>query len=62
MTGNNVRVIRKGGQSPVQGELRRLDAAGATIYRNVGIPEAHGNLFVPMGEIVEIVDLGRGYR
>lgn len=44
----------------VEGTLHRLDPAGAIVYRTSDVmPEAQGNVFIPMGRILEIVDLGR---
>ena len=57
MVGNRVRVILNDGS--VTGELRRLDAAGVVVYRDQGIPEAIGNVFIPMHRVKEVVDLGR---
>lgn len=62
MIGNRVRIITSDGfpvSGAIEGELRKLDSAGAIIYRTDTMPEAQGNLFVPMGRIREIVDLGR---
>lgn len=63
MIGNRVRVITaspEGRNGSTEGTLHRLDPAGAIIYRTSNVmPEAQGNVFIPMGRIVEIVDLGR---
>ena len=63
MIGNRVRVITLGDggrRGSTEGTLHRLDPAGATVYRTSNVmPEAQGNVFIPMGRIVEIVDLGR---
>ncbi len=62
MIGNYVRVITNDGfpaSGSIEGELRKLDGAGAVVYRHDVMPEARGNLFIPMGRIREIVDLGR---
>lgn len=60
MIGNRVRVITEGDRrSAVEGTLQRLDAAGATVWRTDGMPEAQGAVFIPMRRVVEIVDLGR---
>jgi hypothetical protein len=61
MIGNRVRAIVTGDvrSLSVEGELRKLDAAGATIYRHGGMPETCGLVFIPMQRIIEIVDLGR---
>lgn len=58
MIGNRVSVVRTAG-GRVEGELRHLDPAGATVYRNDGTSDGQGNLFVPMHTIVEIIDRGR---
>jgi hypothetical protein len=58
MIGNYVRVIREH-ENAVQGVLKTCDGAGVVVYRTEGLPEMQGNLFIPMGRIVEIVDLGR---
>lgn len=60
MIGNQVRVITNDGypsSGAINGELRKLDAAGATIYRNQGLD--NGNVFIPMQRIREILDMGR---
>lgn len=63
MIGNRVRVITNDGfpsSGAVEGELRKLDVAGAVVWRTSNVmPEAQGNLFIPMNRIREIVDLGR---
>lgn len=62
MIGNRVRVITSDGypaSGAVEGNLNKLDAAGAIIWRTNVMPEAQGNIFVPMHRIREIVDLGR---
>lgn len=63
MIGNRVRVITQsaeGRNGYTEGTLHRLDVAGATVYRTSNVmPEAQGNVFIPMGRIIEIVDLGR---
>ncbi len=62
MIGNRVRVITNDGfpaSGAVEGNLKRVDAAGAVVWRTDGMPEAQGNLFIPMHRIREIVDLGR---
>jgi len=62
MIGNRVRVITNDGypsSGAVEGSLHKLDTAGAVIWRTNVMPEAQGNLFIPMGRIREIVDLGR---
>jgi hypothetical protein len=58
MQGNRVRMILLDGNS-VTGILHKLDVAGAVVYRDQGIPEAHGTVFLPMHRIQELVDLGR---
>lgn len=62
MIGNRVRILTNDGfpsSGAVEGILHKLDASGAIIYRQDVMPEAQGNLFVPMHRIREIVDLGR---
>jgi hypothetical protein len=62
MIGNRVRVLRQGsnGTSVVtDGVLHKLDATGATIYRESSVPEGRGIVFIPMTQIIEIVHLGR---
>jgi len=62
MIGNRVRVITNDGfpsSGAVEGNLHKLDTAGAVIWRTNVMPEAQGNLFIPMFRIREIVDLGR---
>lgn len=63
MIGNRVRIIivrESDRQGATEGTLHRLDAAGATVYRTSNVmPEAQGTVFIPMGRIIEIVDLGR---
>jgi hypothetical protein len=62
MIGNRVRLLTSDGyptSGAIEGILHKLDEAGATIYRMGAMPEAQGNLFVPMHRIREIVDLGR---
>jgi hypothetical protein len=62
MIGNRVRVITNDGfpsSGAVEGNLHKLDAAGAVVWRTNVMPEAQGNLFIPMCRIREIVDLGR---
>lgn len=62
MIGNNVRVIRAEGLVAVQGELHAVKPEGITVYRNCGLPEQWGALFMPMHTVVEVIDLGRSYR
>lgn len=66
MIGNRVRIIcepesfcnnRQG--ELITGTLHKLDPAGATIWREHPLPEGHGNSFIPMHRIHEIIDLGR---
>ena len=62
MIGHRVRVITNDGSpasGAIEGNLNKLDAAGAIIWRTNVMPEAQGNVFVPMHRIREIVDLGR---
>lgn len=62
MIGNRVRILTNDGfpsSGAVEGVLHKLDTAGAIIWRHDVMPEAQGNLFVPMRRIREIVDLGR---
>lgn len=63
MIGHRVRIItvcESGHQGATEGTLHRINACGATVYRTSNVmPEAEGNVFIPMGRIVEIVDLGR---
>lgn len=62
MLGNHVRVLTNDGfpsSGAIEGILHKLDAAGAVIFRTDTMPEAQGNLFIPMRRIREIVDLGR---
>lgn len=61
MIGNRVHILTNDGSSPrtVEGNLRKLDTAGAVIWRTDVMPEAQGNVFIPMHRISEIVDLGR---
>lgn len=59
---NRVRVITNDGSPPsgaVEGNLRKLDGAGAVVWRTNVMPEAEGNVFIPMRRIIEIIDLGR---
>lgn len=58
MIGNRVRVILDGGRE-ITGTLHRLDAPGATVWREHPLPEGQGTVFVPMHRIHEIIDLGR---
>lgn len=58
MVGNRVRVITNDGRV-VEGNLHKLDTAGAVVWRTDLMPEVQSNLFVPMHRIDEIVDLGR---
>lgn len=65
MIGNNVRVLFTDEPTAwLDGELRKLDPTGATIWRpgTYGLPETQGNVFVPMHRIKEIIDQGRTYR
>jgi len=62
MIGNHVRVLTNDGfpsSGAVEGNLHKLDVAGATVWRTNVMPEAQGNVFIPMHRIKEIVDLGR---
>lgn len=64
MIGHDVRVLFTDDTAALEGELRQLDQAGATVYRHgtYGLPETQGNVFVPMHRVKEIIDLGRTYR
>jgi len=62
MIGNRVRVLTNDGfpsSGSVEGVLHKLDQSGAIVYRQDVMPEAQGNIFIPMRRIREIVDLGR---
>lgn len=62
MIGNRVRVVTNDGMpasGAVEGNLHKLDIAGATVWRTDLMPEAQGNVFIPMQRIQEIIDLGR---
>ena len=43
----------------VTGTLHRLDAVGATLWRDDCMPEQQTHVFIPSRRIVEIVELGR---
>lgn len=61
MIGNQVRIfLMTGGPGNViEAELRKLDAAGATIYEHGYNGSGRGTMFIPMHRIDKIIDLGR---
>jgi hypothetical protein len=62
MVGNRVRVVTSAispATGSVTGVLKRLDAAGVTLWRDDILPEQQHNVFIPMHRVENIVDLGR---
>jgi hypothetical protein len=59
MVGHRVRIYLLDKPDQVTGVLHKLNEAGAYIYREHSLPEGQGMVFIPMGRIREIVDLGR---
>lgn len=62
MIGNRVRVTTTAlnpATGSVTGVLKRLDAAGVTLWRDDLMPEQQCNVFIPMHLVEHILDLGR---
>ncbi len=59
MIGNRVRVIRKDSNQGFVGILIRKDVTGVIVHQPSRTADYDMKLFIPMGEIVEIQDLGR---
>ena len=59
MIGNRVRVIRKGFSEGFVGILLQKDTTGVIVHQPSQTADYDKKLFIPMGEIVEIEDLGR---